>query len=366
MFRNLSIDKFTLKKIIKELKKWRAPATILLSLYIPPRRPISDVLNLLRQELSITDNIKLKRTRDAVQRALNAAIDRLTSVQNVPKNGLVIFCGEDTMTREFVCLMFSPPEPVPVFFYRTDKWFHLEFLEPMVEEHNVYGLIIIERDAATLGLLKGGTLRVLDEIEGYIPGKHQRGGQSQRRFDRIIEQMVDEFYKSVGDRANRYFLPLLEEGKLKGILVGGPGYSKDDFVKGDYLDYRLKQKIINRLIDVAYQGEYGLREMVMKAKDILKDQEYVEVQKAIEEFKIHLVKDDGLAIYGEEEIKQALEMGVLKILLVHEDKEEYDALIEKARKTGCKVYIVASNLPEADWIKKTFNGIVGILRYSIY
>lgn len=46
MEEKLSVDRITLKRIIKELKKWRAHATTLLSLYIPPGRPISDVVGL--------------------------------------------------------------------------------------------------------------------------------------------------------------------------------------------------------------------------------------------------------------------------------------------------------------------------------
>ncbi|MEM2512197.1 MAG: peptide chain release factor 1, partial [Ignisphaera sp.] len=82
-----------MKQILKELKKWRAHATTLLSLYIPPGRPISDIVSLLRQELAITENIKLKRTREAVQWALSSAIDRLTMIRQTPKNGLVLFSG---------------------------------------------------------------------------------------------------------------------------------------------------------------------------------------------------------------------------------------------------------------------------------
>ncbi|MEB3789328.1 MAG: peptide chain release factor 1, partial [Desulfurococcales archaeon] len=80
----LQVTKRQLKSILKELKQWSAPATVLLSLYIPPGRPISDVMNLLRQEYSITDNIKLKRTRQAVKRALAAAMDRLQMIPKVP------------------------------------------------------------------------------------------------------------------------------------------------------------------------------------------------------------------------------------------------------------------------------------------
>ncbi len=347
------------------MKKWSAPATVLLSLYIPPGRPISDVVNLLRQELSITDNIKLKRTRDAVQRALTSAIDRLTKIPKTPDTGLVVFCGEDMNTGKFICYVFAPPDPVPVFFYRTDKWFHTEFLEDMVEERETFGIIIIERDAATIGLLKGSRLKVLEELEGYVPGKHHKGGQSQRRFDRIIEQLVEEFFKRVGEHATKHFLPLLEKGLLKGIIIGGPGYAKQDFVKGGYLDYRLKQKVLPQLIDVSYQGEAGLRELVMKASDLIQGQMYVEALKALEEFKYHLAKDDGLIVYGDEEVLEALKMGALKAIIIDEERSDAELIEEEAKKYGTKVYFISDDIPEGEWIKKTFGGLVGILRYRI-
>lgn len=364
--KKLKVDRHQLKRIIQELKKWKAPATVLLTLYIPPGRPISDVLSMLRQEYAITDNIKLKRTRAAVQRALAAAMERLSKIPKTPENGLAVFCGEDMDTKNFICWIFSPPEKVPVYFYRTDKYFHTEFLEDMVTEKDLIGLIIVERDAATIGLLKGSRLEVLKELEGYVPGKHHKGGQSQRRFDRIIEQMVMEFYKKVAEYAKKLFEPYINQGKLKGILIGGPAYAKYDFLEGDYLDYRLKKLVIPKLIDVAYQGEAGLREMVRKASDILKDIAYVDAYNAIEEFKLHLVKDDGMIVYGIEEVKNALQMGAVKTLLIDENREDALEWIELAKKYGAKPTLISDDIPEAQWLKKTFGGVVGILRYRIY
>ncbi len=362
----LRVDKNKLRVIIRTLKEWKAPATTLLSLYIPPGRPISDVMSMLRQEMSITDNIKLKRTKDAVQTALSMAMERLSMIPKTPENGLVVFSGKDVDTGELICFIFSPPEPVPVYYYRTDKWFHTEILEQMIEEKDVYGLIIVERDEATIGLLKGSYIEVVDEIDSYIPGKHHKGGQSQRRYDRIIEQMVEDFYKRVAERAKEIFLPLLEQGKLKGILVGGPGYSKNDFVKGEYLDHRLKKIVMKRLIDVSYQGEAGLREMVMKAQDLLEGQKYVEAMRKIEELKTHMARDDGLVVFGEEEAKYAAEMGALETLIVVEDHPRLEELRSIAEKSSAKIIIIPPSLPEGMWIKSSFDGVVGILRFRLY
>jgi peptide chain release factor subunit 1 (aeRF-1) len=170
----LQVSREELARILKELKAWSAPATVLLSLYIPPGRPMSDVLQLLRQEYSITDNIKLKRTRQAVKRALSAAIERLQLIPKVPPNGLTVFCGENVETGDFICYVFSPPERIQVFYYRTEKTFITELLEDMVEEREAIGVIIVERDQATIGLLKSGSLEVLEELEGYVPVSMRR------------------------------------------------------------------------------------------------------------------------------------------------------------------------------------------------
>ena len=44
-------------------------------------------------------------------------------------------------------------------------------------------------------------------------------------------------------------------------------------------------------------------------------------RRIMEEFFEHLKKDDGLSVYGLEEVKQALDYGAIKILLI---SEEYD------------------------------------------
>lgn len=360
------MTKEELKFILREVKKWRARATTLLTLYIPPGRPIADVVRMLRQEYSVTENIKLKRTRDKVQTAIAMAIDRLIKIPKVPKNGLVLFIGVHDETNDTIDLVFSPPEPVKVFFYRTDKWFHTEFLDEMVEARDTYGLIIIERDEATVGLLKGNRVYVLDEIEGYVPSKHSRGGWSQRRYDRIIEELTKDFYKRVGEKANAEFLPLLQNGQLKGIIIGGPGFSKLDFLKGDYLDYRLKKLVLPKTIDVSDQGEPGLRQMVMKAEDMIKEHSFIKLRKAIEEFTYHLAKDDGLAIYGEDEVKEAIRLGAVKFIIITEDHPEAEEIVREAEKRSTEIFIIDSEVPEYSWIKNTFGGVVAVLRYRIY
>jgi peptide chain release factor subunit 1 len=177
--------------------------------------------------------------------------------------------------------------------------------------------------------------------------------------------MVEEFYKKVAEKANNYFIPLLESGRLKGILIGGPGYSKVDFIKGSFLDYRLQKIIVGGPIDVSSQGEPGLRELVEKAREFIKETKYHRVRDVLEKFKYHLAKDDGLATYGEAEIRKALELGAVETLIVTEDHPNLAEFKKIAEDRGVELVVVSEDFMEYEWLRKAFGGVVAILRYSL-
>ncbi|MEM4697594.1 MAG: ribosomal L7Ae/L30e/S12e/Gadd45 family protein, partial [Zestosphaera sp.] len=180
-----------------------------------------------------------------------------------------------------------------------------------------------------------------------------------------IEELTEEFFKKVAEKMNNYFLPYLEQGKLKGIIIGGPGYMKHDFIKSDTIDYRLKQLVLPELLDVSTQSLPGLKELVVRAKDMLKQHSYIRIFDAIEEFKTHLAKDDELVTYGEKEVLEALNIGAVKYLIVAEDHEKIDTILKLAEEKNIEVYVVNNEIPEYEWLKKTFNGLVAVLRYQL-
>ena len=317
------IGRFKLEKMIRELKEKRGRGTELISLYIPAGRPIGDVMSVLRQEYSTATNIKDRTTRHHVLEALTAVMQRLKLFKQTPPHGLIIFAGyvagDAPGDEKMEVHLIEPPQRLRMWLYRCDSRFHTEILEDMIKVEDVYGLIVLDRSEAAFAVLRGKNLEVVEEITSGIPGKHRSGGQSARRFERIIEQLAHEFYKRIGEHANRIFLKIPE---LKGIIVGGPGYSKEEFVEGDYLHYTLKEKIIG-VFDVGYSGESGIYELLVRAKDLLKDVRYMKEKEVMNRFLYHLSRDTGLAVYGEDEVRKALDMGALDKLLLSEDLEKY-------------------------------------------
>jgi peptide chain release factor subunit 1 len=139
--------------------------------------------------------------------------------------------------------------------------------------------------------------------------KIRKGGQSARRFERLIEESIEYYYKRIGEYMDRYFV-----NTVKGVIVGGPGPTKENFVKMSPFNYQIK---ILGVVDTGYTDEYGIREVVAKSADILSQQEAVKERVIIERF-IKEVVSGGLATYGEAEVRKALESKQASQLLVSE------------------------------------------------
>lgn len=318
---SLTYERYEFKKLIKELKSKVGRGTELISLYIPPGRNVYDVVKYLRDEYDQASNIKDKLTRKNVQSAIESIIQRLKLYRKIPENGLVVFCGaipqgKDRGTEKIEIYVIEPPEPVRSFQYVCDHEFYLEPLEEMAREKKAYGLIVMDRGGGVIALLRGSNYKILNWVSSDIPPKHSAGGQSQRRFERIREERVHDFFKRLGIRANEAFLPIGDE--LEGIIIGGPGDAREKFEEGNFLDYRLQKKVVAN-IPLSYTEEQGVRELIIKAEDLLKESTLYKEKTLVEEVFRLLARESGKVAYGIHEVETALMNGAAEKVLILED-----------------------------------------------
>ena len=327
-----SLELFRLKKILNTLANKEGRGTELISLYVPPGKQISEVVNMLREEYGTASNIKSTTTRKNVQDAIVKVQQRLKLFKEAPENGLVIFCGavpqNGAGSEKIETYVIIPPEPIHIYLYRCDSRFHTEHLQELLREKETYGIVLIDATAATLATLQGRRLEIVREVTSGVPGKTRAGGQSARRFERLREMRLQEYFRRVGEHVNETFLPI---ENLKGIIIGGPGPTKYDFEKGDYLNYQLKDKIID-IVDTAYVDEQGVKEVVDKAPEIMRKIRYIEEKQIMQQFLYEIGHDTGMATYGEEEVRKALEAGAVKTLLL---SEGLDIIRVKVKCTAC-------------------------------
>lgn len=413
-----SLELFRLRKTLQTLASKEGRATELITIYVPPGKQISDAINMLRDEYGTASNIKSTTTRKNVQEAIVKVQQRLKLFKDPGENGIVIFCGAIPQegggpgSERMETYVIEPPEPIKIYLYRCDSRFHTEHLLEMLREKETYGILLVDASEATIATLQGKRMEIVRKMHSGVAGKTRAGGQSARRYERLRDMQLNEYFTRVGQHANEIFLPI---ETLKGIILAGPGPTKYDFEKGEYLNYMLKNKIIDT-IDTAYVEEQGVKEVVEKAPEIMRKVRYIEEKQIMQQFLYEVGHDTGLITYGEAEVRRALEMSSVRTLLISEkvdllrvmvkcsacgyeekhtikshmltefeqgltgkpcpkcqapslavaDKQDIiDDLAQLAEQANSDVEIISGETEEGQMLKNAFGGIAAILRFKM-
>lgn len=487
-------QKQELKRFVRKLAKIRGRHTELVSVYIPADYDITKIINHLAQEQGTATNIKDKNTQKRVISALERIIRHLRTFKQTPPNGLAAFAGNKSDIEGKIDTQvwsIEPPVPLNTRIYRCDQSFQLDILMEMLETKETYGLLVMDRREATLGLLRGANIALLTTMTSGVPGKTRAGGQclafetsikladgqyvtleeveegdevlsydfekkvfvpskvtkkwevkkekvyrvtveeeiicsgdhlffledgttkpaedlevgeilmtetgmgkpikkiiieekplnmidisveienfvaegivvhnSAQRFARLRMEAAKEFYNRIGEACNKEFL---SQKHLKGLLVGGPGHTKNEFLDMGFLNNQLKEKVINTE-DLSYTDETGLKELVDKSADVLAKEMIMEERKVLQKFFTMLSKEPDKISYGKDEIMKALEMGAVETLIISDfiDDEIIDEFEDKTEEYGTELVVVSTDTMEGQQLKE-MGGFGAILRYA--
>ncbi len=489
--------KFKLKRFIRTLEKYRGRHTEFVTVYVPAGYDLNKIINHLAQEQGTAANIKDKTTRTHVIDSLERMIRHLRLYKKTPENGLAVFAG-DISEREgkpnIEVWSIEPPQPMNTRLYRCEQTFLLDILKGMLEHKEMFGLIVVDRREANVGLLKGTNITHIAEFTSGVPGKTKAGGQcldpdtvvhmadgqmipiqeleegdlvrcydfelklfthsrvtkvwttskdffyefmlggktllkcssdhvvflkdgselaaeglkvgdelmdhngfpkpvrsikridrkkelvdmevdkgnfiaedvvvhnSAHRYERLREDAAKEFFRRVAHAANKEFLGMKN---LKGILVGGPGPTKEQFLREGELNQQLKDKII-AVQDLGYTGDFGLNELVEKSKSVLAREAITEEKEIVKDFLKLLATQPNMVAYGKEEVEKALDYNAVKTILVSETVDDDIAaeLEEKAEEKGAEMQFISTETAEGVQIKD-LGGIAAFLRFPI-
>ncbi len=393
---------YQLKKMLRQLEGFRGSGTELISVYIPSGSPIHEMGNKLREEMSQASNIKSKSTKLNVLGALEKILNHFKIYKRAPANGIAVFAGnvsDNPAKVDIELFAVEPPEPLNIGAYRCDSRFFLDPLQSMLGSTDSYGVVVLDGREATIAIVKGTNISIVRRLNSTAHAKIRKGGQSARRYERLIEEQIEVYYKRVGAAMDDAFL-----NRVKGVIVGGPGPTKDFFMKMSPFNYQIK---VLGVVDTGYTDEYGVREVLSKSEGILAEQEAVREKIMIDRF-IKEVVGEGLATYGEKQVREAITTRQAEKVLLSEGLQHMsglykcascgneerrasrgepegavacgkcgaqgrlqskelliDDLNELARQGEIPVEIISTNTVEGNQFLSGFGGIGAFLRYKI-
>ncbi|HEU04015.1 MAG TPA: peptide chain release factor 1 [Nitrosopumilus sp.] len=319
-----SVKMYKIRKTLNELSQVSGHGTELISVYVPKGKQLHEVITQLKEEQGTADNIKSDLTRTHVVDSLGKVVQRLRLYKKTPERGLVIFCGAlpregggPIGTEVVKAFELDPPKDLKTFLYRCDDHFHVDILKDMLKDDNLIGFLAIDAKDTGWGLLHGDKIEVLSETGSGVAGKHRQGGQSAKRFQKLREMELTYYFNRVAGTTKEYFIDIYP---IKGLIISGPGPTKEDFINGDYLEYRLQEMIIDT-IDSSYSGSEGIREAFAKAGDILSGFRMVEEKQIVEKLFQHINSHSGLGTYGLNEIIELLKKNVVDTIIITDDTD---------------------------------------------
>jgi len=339
-----SVKLHKLRKQIAYLSEKESKAKDFLSLYVPAQSNVEQIIASVKKQPDCED-AGSEREKHSLQEATKSILQQLKQHKEIPKNGLALFAGsytDDGTEREvFTVRELIPPEPITTYHFVTDDHFKLEPLREMLRDQKIVGVLALDAKQASFGLLKGERVELIDSISSGVPGKTGKGGQSQRRYERERDMELSYFFHRVAEHATKAFLT----NQVNVLIAGGPGQTKNDFLKGEYLHYELHNMLLN-VVDTQSACKEALKEIFDKSSELLNNMCGPDERKIIQRLSSELAKPNGgLATYGLDSVLKALSKGEVQVALATDNTDIVET-IAVCKKCGHIVKRIAKAEPQ--------------------
>ena len=230
--------------------------------------------------------------------------------------------------------------------------------------------VVMQLGLAHVCLVTGALTIVKSRIEINIPKK--RTGSSQH--DKATTKFFEAVYRAV--------LQHIDFSKIKCLLLGSPGFVKDDFYqyllaesvrRDDRPFIENKSKFV--LCKASSGHKHALEEIFADPGVMaqMSDTKFAKEVEVLQRFMKMMNDDPDRAYYGFDHVSKAHQQLAIESLLVTDElfrssdvktRKEYVQLVESVRETGGKVYIFSSMHVSGQQLQQV-SGVAALLRYPL-
>ena len=155
------------------------------------------------------------------------------------------------------------------------------------------------------------------------------------------------------------------------MVVSGPGFTKDDFMK--YASSKNSDLVAGILVeDTSSIGMSGFQEVLRRgAVDRIMEESRIARESSLMESLLKEIALDGKVAYGMDEVQQAIDFGAVVTLLVADEmlrlereSGNIDGLIQKVERSQGKMVVFSTEFEPGQRLH-SLGGIAAILRFKI-
>lgn len=230
--------------------------------------------------------------------------------------------------------------------------------------------VVMQLGLAHVCLVTGALTVVKSRIETNIPKK--RTGSNQH------EKAINKFFEAV----YRAVLQHIDFTKIKCILLGSPGFVKDDFyqylvtesVRRDdrpFIEHKSKFLLCRSSSGHKHALEELFGDPIVMSR--MSDTKFAQEVEVLQKFMKTMNDDPDKAYYGFDHVSKAHEQLAIDSLLVTDElfrssdiktRKQYVQLVESVREAGGKVYIFSTMHVSGQQLQQV-SGVAALLRYPL-
>lgn len=139
-----------------------------------------------------------------------------------------------------------PPFPVE----RAEVFLQIEPapLVELLDRRRSVAVLLLKLGGFSVGFFRGDALVESKTGQRFVKNRHRKGGQSQRRFDRIREKQVDQLFDTACETAREKLAPY--DAEIQHLFLGGTRQTVAAFRKECAWIERLGPRLMARLLPV--------------------------------------------------------------------------------------------------------------------
>ena len=175
-----------------------------------------------------------------------------------------------------------------------------------------------------------------DEV--MLAKRHGRGGQSQKRFERLANQSEAHYITKLGELIIRSFMTNNNtEYLIEKLIIVGPSYKKKLLADNSLVQQYFHDKI--QLVTTSVLNDQTIYEIINQSRSIFDTQRQEQETKIIEEINDFVITNPDILVFGQDEINEGYQNHELQKVIIN-DK---DTDLELKENDVCQIIRMSSN-----------------------